>query len=424
MPIPDGAKNTELDLVIIGAGASGLAAAHEVERKKLSYVLLEAKPRAGGRTFTEAASLGVPFDHGAYWMHSASLNPYAKIADSLGFTYRKEAHQRRVFMGDRWATDREIQEREAFFERSLAAVMDAGRAGKDVPYSHVVEEGGPWRPLFDQWTAAVNGVDPDEASTLDHANYRDTGENWPVREGFGELVVRHASGIRVETDTPALRVRWGGPALRVETPKGTLSAKGVILTVSTGVLASGVIRFDPPLPEWKQSAIQAIPMGKANKVAFRFSRDVFDVPDDSSATLFAESSSTLGFQLRHFGQNLAIGYLGGRFCSEMEAAGPKAMEDFGLERLKSLFGSGIVKHLLGSISTAWESDPFIRGAYSAARPGSAHRRADLAVPVEDRLFFAGEAASREFFSTVHGAYFSGVEAAEAAARAIRPTASM
>ncbi len=265
----------------------------------------------------------------------------------------------------------------------------------------------------------MNGVDPDEASTLDHANYRDTGENWPVRDGYGALVARHAAEVPVETGTPAERIRWGGPAVRVETPKGTLIARAVILTVSTGVLASDLIRFDPPLPEWKRSAIRAVPMGMANKAAFAFSRNVFDIPDDSSATVYADSSRTLGFQIRHFGRNAASGYLGGRLSSELEAAGPGAMAEFALEKLKAMFGSGIAKYLTGTVTTAWESDPCIRGGYSAARPGKAHCRTDLAAPIDDRLFFAGEATSREFFTTVHGAHFSGVEAVESAVRAIR-----
>ncbi len=419
MPKSDRSKNSKYDLVIVGAGAAGLAAAMEAERENLSYVLLEAKSRIGGRAYTESGSLGVPFDHGAYWMHSASLNPYAKIADSLGFTYRKEARQRRVFMGDRWADDEAHREREAFFERGLAAVMAAGRSGRDVPYARVVEKNSRWRPLFDQWIAAVNGVDPDEASTLDHANYRDTGENWPVRDGFGALVARHASGVPAERETPVGQIHWGGPGVRIDTPRGTLSARAVIITVSTGVLASEAIRFNPPLPEWKRTAIHSIPMGKANKVAFAFSRNVFDIPDDSSAAVFAETSDTLGFQIRHFGRNVASGYLGGRFCSEMEAAGSKAMADFALEKLKAMFGSGLTKYLTGTVTTAWESDPCIRGGYSAARPGEAHRRAELAAPVDDCLFFAGEATSREFNSTVHGAHFSGIEAAKAAARMLK-----
>jgi monoamine oxidase len=284
-----------------------------------------------------------------------------------------------------------------------------------VSYVEVLEKKGRWRPLLDQWIGAVNGVDPEEASTLDHANYRDTGENWPVRDGYGALVARHGAGVPVELETAADRIDWGGKDVRVETRKGVIVGKGAILTVSTGVLASGLICFDPILPEWKASAIDAVPMGKANKVAFSFSRDVFDLPEDSSATMFAESSKTLGFQIKHFGRNIAIGYLGGRFSSELESAGKEAMRDFAMEQLKGMFGSDIDRNRSKWIATSWEGDPFIRGGYSAARPGEGHRRADLATPVGDRLFFAGEATSKEFFSTVHGAYYSGIAAARQAA---------
>ena len=122
------------------------------------------------------------------------------------------------------------------------------------------------------------------------------------------------------------------------------------------------------------------------------------------------------FQIRPFGWNLAIGYVGGSFCSELERAGEAAMTDLALAQLKAIFGSGISRRLVRSACTGWEGDRFIRGGYSAALPGHAHRRADLAGPVADRLFFAGEAASTEFFSTVHGGYLAGIEAARAAAK--------
>ncbi len=155
-----GRKIPEFDLVIIGAGAAGLSAARIAKEEGLSFALLEAKPRIGGRAFTDTARFGFPLDLGAYWMHSCNLNPYVQIADSLGFTYRREASVRQVYMGDRWASESELEERAAFFDRNLGAVAAAGRAGEDVPYSRVIESGGRWRPLLDQWIAAVNGVDP------------------------------------------------------------------------------------------------------------------------------------------------------------------------------------------------------------------------------------------------------------------------
>jgi monoamine oxidase len=93
------------------------------------------------------------------------------------------------------------------------------------------------------------------------------------------------------------------------------------------------------------------------------------------------------------------------------------------ERLKAIFGADVEREIAASVATGWRSDPHFGGAYSMARPGQAHRRADLATPLADRLFFAGEATHIDFYSTAHGAYLSGVAAAEAVARTHPSTGS-
>lgn len=411
-----------VDVVVVGAGAAGLAAAKTARGEGLSVALLEAKGRIGGRAFTETHSFGVPFDHGCHWLHSASINPLTELADAYGFTYARDSlgESLRVHMGDRWATEAEAEERVAFRNRNDAAIQAAARAGRDIPIIEVTEHDARWTSVFDCWFAVLSSVDPEEGSTLDYASYRDTGEDWPVKEGYGALIARYGADVAVELDTPVERIDWRGRAIEVATPKGVITTRAVITTVSTGVLSSGQIRFDPPLPDWKRSAIEALPIGKVNKIAFQFDRDVFGSLETGSMAVFAPTSESVVFEIRPFGRALAIGHVGGRFCAALEEAGPAAMVDFALERLKTMFGAGIARHLVKTACTAWGGDPYIRGGYSAARPGHAHRRADLAAPIDDRLFFAGEAASIDSYATAHGAYLTGIAAAAAAAAARAP----
>ncbi len=116
-----------------------------------------------------------------------------------------------------------------------------------------------------------------------------------------------------------------------------------------------------------------------------------------------------------------VGLTGGRFADWLERAGVEASADLAKENLKRAFGADIVKHVVGHNVTAWRGDPWVRGAYSAALPGQAHQRARLAEPLDERLYFAGEAASTDFFSTTHGAHLTGIRAARAAARSLRRT---
>ncbi len=406
---------SDYDIAIVGAGAAGLAAARTACGLGLRTVVLEAKDRVGGRAYTESASLGVPFDHGCRWLHSASRNPFVGIARSLGYAPFVEQRVRQVFLGDRRTNDAETAEWADFAQRNFKAIEKAGNAGFDVPASEVIERGGRWSALFDAWCAMMTAFNTDAVSTLDYARYVDTKENWVVPQGFGALIAEYGAGLPVTLRAPVSRVAWGGPRVTLETPHGTVEARAAILTVSTAVLAGGAIRFDPALPDWKQSAIEAVPMGAANKIAFAVRRDVFGDPAGRFSIFSSDKADAMHFHVRPCGDPVVGAYVGGRVCDALEKDGPEAMKALALERLKAIFGADIEKEITGSVATGWRGDPAIGGGYSLARPGQAHRRADLATPLADRLFFAGEATHIDFYSTAHGAYFSGVAAAETAA---------
>jgi monoamine oxidase len=95
----------------------------------------------------------------------------------------------------------------------------------------------------------------------------------------------------------------------------------------------------------------------------------------------------------------------------LEAAGTETQITAGIEAMKSAFGSDVEKHIGARAASAWGREPSILGAYGAARPGEADKRADLAKPIENRIFFCGEATHPWFFSTCHGAWMSGERAA-------------
>ena len=413
----------DFDIAIVGAGAAGLAAARTACDAGLRTLVLEAKDRVGGRAYTESASLGLPFDHGCRWMHSASRNPFVGIARALGYDPAPEQRIRYVFLDDapgggRWTTEAEARDWADFADRSFGAIEAVGKAGRDVAAAAAVERGARWSTLFAAWSAMMTSVDLDAYSTVDHCRYVDTKENWVVPEGFGALIAHYGAGLPVTLNAPVTRIAWGGPGVRLETPQGTVYARVAILTASTNVLASGRIRFDPVLPDWKAEAIAAVPIGNANKIAFSVRRDIFGGPAGRFSIFSSTGTDAMNFQLRPSGELVASGFVGGRAADALEKAGPAEAKALALEKLSAVFGTDFAKEVTGSCVTAWGSDPYILGGYSAAKPGQAHRRADLATPVADRLFFAGEATHMDFYSTAHGAYLSGVAAAAEAAGAM------
>jgi monoamine oxidase len=422
---------SDYDIAIVGAGAAGLAAARTACDLGLGAVVLEAKGRVGGRAHTESASLGIPFDHGCRWLHSAGRNPFVGIARRLGYAPFLEQRVRQVFLGDRRSDEAETADWADFAQRNFKAMEMAGEGGLDVPAAQVIERGQRWSALFDAWCAMMTAFNTDAVSTLDYARYVDTKENWVVREGFGALIAHYGAGLPVTLNAPVTRISWSGPGsgtrsgsgVRLETPQGTVGARAAIVTVSTAVLAGGAIRFDPALPDRKQAAIEAVPMGAANKIGFALRRDVFGDPAGRFSIFSSDKADAMHFHVRPCGEPVVGAYVGGRVADALEKDGPDAMKALAMERLKAIFGAGIEKEVTGSVATAWRGDAAIGGGYSMARPGQAHRRADLATPLADRLFFAGEATSIDFYSTAHGAYFSGVAAAEAAGRVLGRAAS-
>jgi len=405
------------DIVVVGAGAAGLAATRTLTDRGLPAICLEARDRVGGRAWTDAETFGVPVDRGCAWLHSADINPWRAIAAGLGFTVRERQPQWQVRVGKRWR-DKDGAEWDAAVETGLAAIEAAGAAGRDVPASSVIDGDGPYAPLLGAIITWISGVEATAWSTLDSARYVDTGKDWPIVEGYGALVARFGAGLPVRLRTPATAIRWDGPGVTVETPAGTIAAKAAIVTVPPSVLAAGAIRFHPALPVAKQEAIANIPLGVNDKVMFAVEGDPFGMPVDSHATASAETVRTISFQFRPFGRDVVIGYLGGTLARDLEQAGSAAMADFAAGELVAMFGADIRGKLGKASCTNWFMDPWSRGGYSATRPGHAHRRADLAAPLADRLFFAGEACSVEACATCHGAYLTGVAAAEAAAKVV------
>jgi monoamine oxidase len=407
-----------LDLAIVGAGSAGIAAAKTAAALGLDFALVEASHRIGGRAYTEEFAPGIAFDLGCHWMHSASLNPYVAIADRLRFYYRKGTFPRGLWLEGRWASEAEYRDYLESWERRDAAIEAAAEAGRDISILEATERDGKWTPLLDYWVSIANAVDPDEVSVMDSYHYKDTDENWPLKQGFGTLVARFGADLPVTLNAAVERIDWGGPDVVLQTKKGALRARRALLTVSTGVLGAGDIRFEPALPEWKQSAIAGLPLGTHNRIGLLFDRDMFGPDCPKGTAILLPGEEPMGFGIRSFGENYAVGYTGGRFAVWLERAGAAAAVDLVKEKLAKVFGSDLPKHVTRHIVTAWHGDPWVKGSYSAALPGQGHQRTELARPVEDRLFFAGEATSIEFHATAHGAYLSGVAAAKAIARSL------
>lgn len=409
-----------LDAVIVGAGAAGLAAARRLQDHKASFRLLEAKGQVGGRAVTDTATLGVPVDLGCHWLHSPALNPLTPLADRYGFHVKQTTEEFRVTQGGRLLAGAELAECLAYIEQCFAKFATLADGNHDCVAADLFPFQGKWHGLFEAAFTAKQGMSTAESSALDFASYVWEGEDLPVLDGLGALIARHAHGLPVELETPATRIDWSGESgVTVETPRGTLNARTVILTASTGVLASQAIRFAPDLPDWKRQAIADLPMGSCNKVILGFAANPFGDLHDVMLMPDLGPGQSVELLIREGGRDIVTVMFNGPAAKQLAAEGEWANVDYALTVLADIFGGDVKRHMTGRhVFADWDHDPWVRGCYSTARPGGAAARAALARPLEDRLFFAGEATHGRFIGDVHGAHLRGEAAAEAVLAAI------
>jgi monoamine oxidase len=404
---------SEVDVAIIGAGAAGLGAAHALANSGLSVIVLEARDRVGGRGHTILAAPDILFDVGCGWLHSADKNSFVEIAARLNFEIDKGRPPWREQSFDAGFPQEErldfIDALDAFYDRAHKAANEAAKSGRDGAANICLQPGNRWNPMIDAISTYVNGCELDQVSILDMEAYEDTGINWRVRRGYGALMTAYGAGLPVALNTQVTRIDHSGTRVRLETSQGTLSAAKVIVTVPTNLIADESIRFHPALPA-KVDAARGLPLGLADKVVLALAEPEA-LPKDGNLRGATMRTATGAFHLRPFGQACIEGFFGGRFAQELEDAGEGAMAAQAIDEIAALLGSDFRRKLKPLAGSRWAQDPFARGSYSHALPGHAPARAVLAAPVDNRLFFAGEATSPNFFTTAHGARDSGERAA-------------
>lgn len=405
------------DIAVIGAGAAGLAAGLSLKSSGRSVIVLEARDRVGGRACTDMG-LGLPVDCGAHWLHAAAQNPFTKIADRLGARYNDQTSWEdwTLYAKGGSAPDEAIEESGQYLEKVLGGVDEAGAAGRDVAFSDFMEPGNRWNPLARQMIGLITSHDPKDCSTLDTARYEDEGGDFPVEDGFGTLVKRHAAGLDVTLSTPVTHIDWSGPEVKITTPRGTITARAIILAVPVNVLIAGLIRFSPGLPHALTQAFNDCPMGVSEKLAMLLDRPLEGVEHLHGDIIDLSSPARQPFNLyvNPFGRPLIVSHTAGVHGREMERLSDAEVTALALEALSEAFGSSIRKRVVRTLRTHWASDPFTLGGYSHARPGRAQSRLMFQEPIGNRIVLAGEHCSIPFFSTVHGAHLSGIAAAEKA----------
>lgn len=399
-------RTADYPLVVVGAGAAGNGASERASEAGIPHIVLEASHRAGGRGLTEILD-GIPVDLGCHWMHCASRNPYVRIADAFGFDYLEtECYDYEMFFDGAWLPASDWEDFKRFREDSYRRIDARYRRDPSDSIFSVIDNDSRWSAHMHYWWSLLHSNDVDEVSVQDPAEFDETDEDWPVRQGYGALIARQAESCPIRFNSEVTAIDWGASPVRLETGAGVVRADRVILTVSTGVLSSGRLAFRPALPEWKLVAIDALPLGNSNYQFFSFEPGTFG-SDPPGNIHYQEGDVSMAIRMRPFGTDCVFTSTGGRFAWWLEKQGTLASRAHLEDALVRIYGASIRKGLRVFKVSAWGHDPFVRGAYSSQKPGCRDMRPRLAEPLDDALYFAGEATSSEYMNTAHGAYLSG-----------------
>jgi monoamine oxidase len=295
----------------------------------------------------------------------------------------------------------------AAFEERIDKHADEGRARAA---SHFLEPGNPANVLINAVFAYISGASLDQIDARDYAHYEDDGVNWRVREGYGAMIAAYGAEVPVMLEAIVGGVDHSGATLKVETSRGPIEAKSAIVAVPTSRL--GAIAFRPALPE-KAAAAEALPLGHAEKLYFTLN-GAEEFPVDGHLFARGDSAEMGTYHLRPMGRPVIEAFFGGALARGLAEAGSEAMAAYAKDELAAVLGSAFPARLTTLAASSWSVDAHAMGGYSYATPGCADQRAVLAAPVDNRIFFAGEACSRNRYSTAHGAYETGYAAAEQA----------
>jgi monoamine oxidase len=427
-------------VLVLGAGIAGLAAARALSQLGYEVTVLEARDRLGGRCWTvDGVELG------AQWIHSTEGNPVSTLARELGLstlfvggdsTYLGGWDELQLVRSRGHQLDLEAKQHSILIADSVHDALDAlrrvlideGRA--DVPIGDAIDRVFAGMTLSDlerryiAWHLAL-GIRDDWGADTGDVSFLWLDDGYEVY-GYGDSVLEHGYGalasalagtldIRLEHVVSSVTTRTSGADVRVETTDhGRFDADAAIITLPLGVLKSRAVRFDPELPARKRDAIERLGFGLLDKVILTFEEPfwargqyVFGCVSDRIEDY---PTSVVNLWKTHRLPKLVF-IVGGQLAARVERWSALELEQWAFEVLREMFGAAAVRPRCVE-RTRWSADPFAMGSYAYIAVGASPADLDvLAEPVDDRLFFAGEATVRQHWATVHSAYVSGVREA-------------
>ncbi len=421
-------------VIIVGAGVAGLSAARALHEGGFDVLILEARDRIGGRTWTEDCA-GAAVEMGAMFIHGIEGNPVAELCDALDLNYeprpwglgavydvhsasRIDAKAMR-FMLTLFSFENELT--------TLAETLPPDASMADAIRSFLDRQGleGEERRLA---SFALNqilvelfdGGPPERTSLRYYDQYEEfEGGDHLLEGGYVTLVEALAEGLDIRLEEPVERIAHGAQGVIVTTDSGEYRGSHAIVTVPLGVLKAGSIEFDPPLSPRKRAAIERLDMGNLEKVILRFETPFWRPERTGSGTANlayigerpGEFPTFMDFT-DHAGAPTLLCLYGGQSARDvLDSMSDEEIAERALEVLGEILEREVPEPSAVAV-TRWRDDPFARGSYSYLPVGaSPDDMRELGAPESATLLFAGEVTVPEYYGTVHAALLSGLREA-------------
>jgi monoamine oxidase len=427
-------------VVIVGAGLAGLTAAVQLRSHGYDVTLLEARTRIGGRISTVSMQ-GHAVDLGAMWVEANPKNPVDQFCIQRGLKkIENDEDSVRVFDADGTgfgdseaehlhAHTQEILDRtQAMNKERIAAKQPDITMAEAVRVADTEQLNASRKQRYCNWAISAE-VESTEAETIDRISLRNYWAEDEVEEtfdanhymlfgGLSQIPAILAQGLDIRLGQPVTSIRWAANGVEVATEKETFHADRVLVTLPIGVLKAGTVQFSPALPAEKLKVIQSVGVGAIHKVVLRFEKRFWR----NDEQMFGYASETSGQFTEWWNYASLIGapvlslWSYGDAARRLEQAGPKTAVEEALKALQVVFKDAVTNPVESAV-TNWNADPYSQGAHLYLPVGASYEQIDvLETPLGNRVFFAGEAVSRQFPATMHGAWFSGLREAEKIAK--------
>ncbi len=422
------------DAIVIGAGIAGLTAARDLALDGYEVLVLEARDRIGGRVHT-SPKLGVPLDLGASWIHGVEHNPITRLAQR----YRMETLRTNIpsIAPSRYQSiDLYDQNGKRVSRKELIRISNLMADFIDFIVSKQKEKNDHSLQFIEERFVAENKLslddklimsyvartyleleyagDSEELSLLEfNRGVKLAGHDRIFAQGYAELADYLAQDLKILLEHEVKQIDYSGEKIEVFTTKGVFHSAYAIVTVSLGVLNSGNIVFYPHLPKAKRRAISQLKMGVLDKVYLKFDKAFWNPEKEIIGYINPDENSGwvefMNFQ-KLLNEPILLALSAGSPAIDIEQKTDKEIIQDVMKILRKIFGKEIPE-CQDALITRWYNDPYSYGSYTYMPVNLKPLvRRTLALPVDNKLFFAGEATTSYFPSTVHGAFLSGIRA--------------